>query len=151
MRVKILSALFGFLFSSILFASCASRPKQEEPSQRLPVPVVEAPPNPPTLKDVESPPNLILEKSPRDPFISLEPSKTAASAESKGPSSVSEGFSVSGILSNRRPSAIVNSTENSYIVHLGDRIDGYHVAQITSRSVILEKGKRKLILFLSSR
>lgn len=143
MWAKTFLAFFSFLFSSLLFVSCVSQSKQPM-QQPLVHAVVEEPPNPPTLKNVESPLNLILEKSPRDPFISLEPSATPESKVA----SVSEGFSVSGILSNQISSAIVNRLHNSYIVHRGDRIDGYHVAQITSKSVTLEKGNHKLVLYL---
>jgi len=133
---------------------CIPKPN---PTTQAPVTVnVELPPTPPSSQDLEKPPAVNLEKPERDPFIALAgeggatSGKEGESAGAPGEGGGMGGMILSGVMSGgTRSSAIVESGGSTYIVHPGDPLGPYRVSAITGHSVVLVKGKEKVVLTLA--
>lgn len=145
--------------ASLALGGCAQQ-APEPVQQQVSIAQAPPPPSPPTGAELEKPPNVVLERPTRDPFIPVIGNGGAVAVTTKGeegkkgaavtPVAPAATFSVTGIVYDHDKTAILNTGTNSYIVHTGDKVDGYRVGTITPKGVVLIGKGGKLSLSLVS-
>lgn len=116
---------------------------------------VTPPPKPPTAEVVMTAPVGVLGKPAKDPFVPLIEAKGKKAGGAKagpGPGGAgaapSPGASmrVTGFLSNKEMSAILEVGGESWIVKPGDTVKAYQVVSVSKGGVVLRKGKEQITL-----